>query len=84
MRLSQRPARFSKSLTSIMDSKDPANPAFQRCACCGEPFRCGQQMGDARCWCASLPALPVDKLNPRMTCLCPACLREETQRVTDK
>ncbi|SOE52244.1 Cysteine-rich CWC [Burkholderia sp. D7] len=54
--------------------------ASQRCALCGAFFRCARQTGEAQCWCASLPALPVERLNPDMTCLCPDCLREETQR----
>ncbi|WP_323050117.1 cysteine-rich CWC family protein [Caballeronia mineralivorans] len=66
----------SKKLAPNMNSTDPAS---QRCALCGAQFHCAQQMGDAECWCASLPGLPADRLNPRMTCLCPDCLREETQ-----
>jgi hypothetical protein len=66
-----------KRLAPNMNSTDPTP---QCCALCGARFRCAQQMGDAECWCTSLPALRADRLNPRMTCLCPDCLREETQR----
>jgi len=68
--------RFQKAWF-IMSSTDPAP---QCCALCGAFFRCAQQTGDAQCWCAAFPALPAERLNPRMTCLCPDCLREETQR----
>ncbi|HEV7835496.1 MAG TPA: cysteine-rich CWC family protein [Caballeronia sp.] len=66
-----------RRLAPLMSSTDPAP---QRCALCGAFFRCAQQTGDAQCWCAALPALPAGRLNPDMTCLCPDCLREETQR----
>ncbi|MGA7811840.1 cysteine-rich CWC family protein [Caballeronia sp.] len=58
----------------------PDDPANQRCARCGALFRCGQQSGDADCWCASLPRLPLDRLAAGRSCLCPECLRAETQR----
>ncbi|CAH2785057.1 MAG: hypothetical protein CBHOC_1806 [uncultured Caballeronia sp.] len=35
---------------------------------------------DASCWCATLPALPADRLRPGMNCLCPACLAAERER----
>ncbi|KQR79688.1 hypothetical protein ASG35_07355 [Burkholderia sp. Leaf177] len=58
--------------------------ASQHCARCGADFRCGQQMGDATCWCASMPVLPADKLNPRLACLCPACLIQQISQVEAK
>ncbi|WP_087048022.1 cysteine-rich CWC family protein [Caballeronia ptereochthonis] len=50
------------------------------CAQCGAPFRCGMLAGDAACWCATLPALPLDRLRPGVSCLCPACLAREIER----
>jgi len=44
------------------------------CSRCGTPFRCGALAGDARCWCAALPLLPLARLRPDDGCLCPACL----------
>ncbi|MDR5736969.1 MULTISPECIES: cysteine-rich CWC family protein [unclassified Caballeronia] len=44
------------------------------CARCGAPFRCGSLAGDSTCWCAALPALPADLLQPDEPCLCRACL----------
>lgn len=48
------------------------------CPRCGARFACGIDSG--RCWCAGLPALAAlpDDLPP--ACLCPACLRELSQR----
>jgi Cysteine-rich CWC len=55
-------------------------PDAQFCERCGAAFRCGMRAGDSSCWCATLPALPVDKLRPGMNCLCPACLAAEIER----
>ncbi|WP_075643250.1 cysteine-rich CWC family protein [Caballeronia sordidicola] len=56
----------------------------QNCARCGAQFHCGQQAGDAACWCTLLPPLPVTRLEPDLACLCPACLREDTERAAPK
>jgi hypothetical protein len=60
---------------------DPSRPddARSRCAQCGAPFRCGMQSGDPNCWCASLPALPLERLRAGALCLCPACLAKMTR-----
>jgi hypothetical protein len=50
------------------------------CARCGATFRCGSLAGDAACWCASLPALPPDRLCVGEACLCRACLLVEIER----
>ncbi|MDR5853322.1 cysteine-rich CWC family protein [Caballeronia sp. LZ062] len=47
------------------------------CTRCGATFRCGSVAGDAGCWCASLPALPPERLRDGDTCLCRACLLAE-------
>ncbi|KXV15824.1 hypothetical protein CR51_02745 [Caballeronia megalochromosomata] len=52
-------------------------PGSLICERCGAPFRCGTRAGDSTCWCATLPALPVDRLRPGVGCLCPACLAAE-------
>ncbi|WP_062601456.1 cysteine-rich CWC family protein [Caballeronia calidae] len=63
------------------ESNAPEARGAQVCARCGAPFRCGKLAGDAVCWCAGLPALPVDRLRPGMSCLCPACLAAEIERI---
>lgn len=56
-----------------------AGAATGSCAQCGAPFRCGMEAGDAECWCASLPLLPVPAAatgdSAAASCLCPACLQ---------
>ncbi|MCX8114464.1 MAG: cysteine-rich CWC family protein [Burkholderiaceae bacterium] len=44
-----------------------------RCARCGASFRCGID-DSAGCWCARLPAAPLDRLDAGAGCLCPDCL----------
>jgi hypothetical protein len=56
------------------ESGEPSAHASQLCERCGAAFRCGALAGDAACWCASLPALPLGKLRPGARCLCRACL----------
>jgi hypothetical protein len=53
------------------------------CPRCGTPFRCGALAGDARCWCASLPALPVERLDAASGCLCAACLEADIRRTEE-
>jgi hypothetical protein len=48
------------------------------CRCC-----CGALAGDARCWCASLPALPVERLDAASGCLCAACLEADIRRTEE-
>ncbi|WP_086966169.1 cysteine-rich CWC family protein [Caballeronia glebae] len=55
-------------------------PGAQVCERCGAAFRCGMLAGDSSCWCASLPALPAERLRPGMRCLCPACLVAQASR----
>jgi hypothetical protein len=57
-----------------------AAESTQHCERCGAAFRCGAIAGDATCWCASLPALPVERLLADARCLCPACLRNATAK----
>ncbi|SOE83012.1 Cysteine-rich CWC [Caballeronia arationis] len=52
----------------------------ETCSRCGAAFRCGSLAGDARCWCASMPELPLARLRSGAGCLCPACLAEEIRR----
>jgi hypothetical protein len=49
----------------------------QICERCGAAFRCGAAAGDARCWCASMPALGRERLIDGAGCLCPACLEAQ-------
>ncbi|WP_244158382.1 cysteine-rich CWC family protein [Caballeronia fortuita] len=58
--------------SSEMDERRASDA--QVCARCGAAFRCGALAGDPSCWCATLPALPADRLRAGMRCLCPACL----------
>ncbi|SAL67732.1 hypothetical protein AWB67_03777 [Caballeronia terrestris] len=51
----------------------------EACSRCGAAFHCGSLAGDARCWCASLPELPIERLKGRIGCLCPPCLAEEIE-----
>jgi hypothetical protein len=67
-----------ESMTTESERKDDAQA--QACSRCGTAFRCGSLAGDARCWCASLPQLPVERLKSGIGCLCPACLAEEIGR----
>ncbi|WP_342346295.1 cysteine-rich CWC family protein [Caballeronia grimmiae] len=61
-------------MTNIESTREPAVDGALVCARCGAPFRCGSLAGDAACWCAALPALPLDRLRPGEPCLCRACL----------
>ncbi|PLZ02323.1 hypothetical protein CY652_11340 [Burkholderia sp. WAC0059] len=47
-----------------------------RCPRCGCAFDCGRQAEPFDCWCKTLPALPVDRLEPQGRCLCPECLAD--------
>lgn len=59
----------------------PATPGrAQTCARCGAAFRCGVLAGDTACWCADLPALPLDQLQAGAACLCPSCLAAAIER----
>jgi hypothetical protein len=71
------PNRFHSGFLDTMTDTPSGLSASQRCARCGADFRCGSQAGDATCWCASMPVLPADKLELRLTCLCPLCLSEK-------
>ncbi len=53
------------------------------CVRCGARFRCGSLAGDNACWCAALPALPLDRLRPGESCLCRACLAAEIEMTRD-
>ncbi|WP_175938945.1 cysteine-rich CWC family protein [Caballeronia sp. BCC1704] len=63
-------------------TKPPSLPPAPRavCARCGAAFRCGSLSGDAACWCASLPALPAERLRAGEVCLCRACLLAEIEK----
>ncbi|WP_375508782.1 cysteine-rich CWC family protein [uncultured Caballeronia sp.] len=78
------PNRFHSILLDTMTDTRSGSSALQHCARCGVDFRCGSQSGDATCWCASMPVLPADRLEPRLTCLCPACLSEKIGRIVQK
>lgn len=54
------------------------------CPQCGASFRCGMEAGDAECWCARLPALPLPEPAPgaeagAASCLCPDCMQQRVQ-----
>lgn len=52
-------------------------PGERSCPVCGTVFVCGMEAGKDRCWCASLPPLPID---PAVAgCLCPDCLQARLQ-----
>ena len=44
------------------------------CPGCGRVFVCGMLAGQAHCWCAELPPLPVPRPQ-EAGCYCPECLR---------
>ena len=47
------------------------------CSACGAAFECGNERGEAHCWCAELPRiLPLDGDAP---CLCPVCLKSRVR-----
>nr|WP_244816155.1 cysteine-rich CWC family protein [Caballeronia sp. Lep1P3] len=58
----------------------PQNNGERTCARCGAHFRCGSLAGEPVCWCASLPALPLDRLRPGEPCLCRACLVADIEK----
>lgn len=70
-----------------MTSIDPTRPTARlatasRCARCAQPFACGLDTG--ACWCAQSAPLPARRLAALerrygARCLCPACLRAETE-----
>jgi hypothetical protein len=64
-----------KTMNASPDTRDA-----QVCERCGATFRCGLRAGDSVCWCATLPALPIETLRAGMNCLCPACLATEIER----
>jgi hypothetical protein len=70
---------FDQTDDKMMNDPSETRDA-QICERCGATFRCGMRAGDPTCWCASLPALPVESLRPGMNCLCPACLAAEIER----
>jgi len=61
--------------------KPPRDAGALVCARCGAAFRCGSLAGDAACWCASLPALPLDRLRAGEPCLCRACVIAEIENM---
>ncbi|WP_250462606.1 MULTISPECIES: cysteine-rich CWC family protein [unclassified Caballeronia] len=63
--------------TMMNVSLQSGSDATQRCTRCGAAFHCGALAGAATCWCATLPALPRERLRPDSTCLCRACLAAE-------
>jgi hypothetical protein len=71
-----------KMMNPSTETNEREAPGAQVCERCGATFRCGALAGDASCWCASLPALPLDRLRPGIRCLCPACLTTEAARGT--
>jgi len=66
-----------KMMNVFPETNEREAPGSLVCVRCGASFRCGMLAGDAACWCAALPRLPLDRLRPDMSCLCPACLAEE-------
>jgi len=71
-----------KMMNVSPETNEREAPGSLVCVRCGASFRCGILAGDAACWCAALPALPLDRLRPDMSCLCPACLAEEIGHAT--
>lgn len=54
------------------------------CPQCGATFRCGMEAGDAECWCARLPPLPLPVADParpaaEASCLCPQCMQRRVE-----
>jgi hypothetical protein len=84
MVFAQTTAPLLPGFLNIVTDTRFGSSASQHCARCGAVLRCGQQMGDATCWCASMPVLPANKLAPRLACLCPACLSREINPIEGK
>jgi hypothetical protein len=78
-------ARIDDNMMNEKPQPDaPPGGFLQRCERCGAVFRCGALAGDARCWCASLPALPSERLRSGAGCLCAGCLAAEIERASRK
>jgi hypothetical protein len=63
------------------EQKHEGDGSAESCSRCGATFRCGSLAGDARCWCGSLPGLPIERLKGGIGCLCPACLAKEIENM---
>ncbi len=57
----------------MVSGAQDSSPGTERCARCGEAFRCGAAAGEAECWCYAAPAVAPDPAAE--SCLCPRCLR---------
>ncbi|WGS50041.1 cysteine-rich CWC family protein [Paraburkholderia sp. D15] len=53
-----------------------------RCPRCGNAFDCARHAQPFDCWCAEMPVLPVERVDPAGGCLCPECLAAEIARAT--
>jgi hypothetical protein len=65
---------------SVSVSRESDDVSSVRCARCRRVFDCGARGDRSACWCASMPALPTDSLEPASGCLCPECLADAIAR----
>jgi hypothetical protein len=59
---------------SPSESLESSVTSSVRCPRCRRVFDCGARGDRSACWCASMPALPAEALEPGTGCLCPECL----------